>query len=50
MVQATDKYGSSRFSNESMQFCVAVVLVVWWLSGSGDSQSATSRLMIAVLC
>ncbi len=37
-VQATDKYGSSRFSNESMQFCVAVVLVVWWLSGSGDSQ------------
>ena len=38
VVQATDKYGSSRFSNESMQFCVAVVLVVWWLSGSGDSQ------------
>ena len=38
VVQATDKYGSSRFSNESMQFCVAVVLVVWWLSGSDDSQ------------
>ena len=38
VVQATDKYGSSRFSNESMQFCVAVVLVVWRLSGSGDSQ------------
>ena len=38
VVKATDKYGSSRFSNESMQFCVAVVLVVWWLSGSGDSQ------------
>ena len=38
VVQATDKYESSRFSNESMQFCVAVVLVVWWLSGSGDSQ------------
>ncbi len=37
VVQATDKYGSSRFSNESRQFCVAVVLVVWWLSGSGDS-------------
>ena len=38
VVQATDKYGSSRFSIECMQFCVAVVLVVWWLSGSGDSQ------------
>ena len=38
VVQATGKYGSSRFSNESMQFCVAVVFVVWWLSGSGDSQ------------
>ena len=38
VVQARDKYGSSRFSNESMQFCVAVVLVVWWLSGSGDGQ------------
>ena len=38
VVQATDKYGSSRFSNESMQFCFAVVLVVWWLSGSGHSQ------------
>ena len=38
MVQATDKYGSSRFSYESMQFCVAVVLVVWWLSGLEDSQ------------
>ncbi len=36
VVQATDKYGSSRFSNESMQFCVAVVLLVWWLIGSGD--------------
>ena len=30
--------GRPGFSNESMQFCVAVVLVVWWLSGSGDSQ------------
>ena len=38
VVQATDKYGSSLFSNESMQFCVAVVFVVWWLSGSGNSQ------------
>ena len=38
VVQATDKYGSSRFSNESMQFCVAVVFVVWWLSRSGDSR------------
>ena len=38
VVQATDKYGSSRFSNESMQFCVAVGLVVCWLSGSDDSQ------------
>ena len=38
VVQATDKYGSSRFINESMPFCVAVVLVVWWLSGSDDSQ------------
>ena len=28
VVQATDKYGSSRFSNESMQFCVAVVSLV----------------------
>ena len=36
VVQWIHKYGSSRFSNESMQFCVAVVLVVWWLSGSGD--------------
>ena len=36
VVQAKDKYGSSRFSNESMQFCVAVVLLVWWLIGSGD--------------
>ena len=33
VVQWIDKYGSSRFSNESMQVCVAVVLVVWWLSG-----------------
>ena len=38
VVQATDKYGSSRFSNEIMQFCVAVIFVVSWLSGSGDSQ------------
>ena len=38
VVQATDKYGSSRFINESMPFCVPVVLVVWWLSGSDDSQ------------
>ena len=38
VVQTTDKYGSSRFSNEIMQFCVAVVFVVWWLSSSGDSQ------------
>ena len=36
VVQTTDKYGSSRFSNESMQFCVAVVLLLWWLIGSGD--------------
>ena len=36
--QGIDKYRSSRFSNESMQFCVAVVLAVWWLIGSGDSQ------------
>ena len=36
VVQVTDKYGSSLFSNESMQFCVAVVLLVWCLIGSGD--------------
>ena len=30
--------GRPGFSNESMQFCVVVVLVVWWLSCSGDSQ------------
>ena len=36
VVQATDKYGSSRFSNESMEICVAVVLLVCWLIGSGD--------------